>query len=418
MDYIIRTVDKMYAYHMLWIGIIIYNIGLLILDHTMQFSFVVMLFLYLGVIVSGASVLMCLNFDKKSYSGYGKFTGLVVVLIFVWSFFMVINSGMDKVVQLNQYIYPYKILPYTIIIMLLVKFEGYLLSFIAIFDKMLIISLISLAFSIPNGNNFIQITFETFSIGAAFLFMTNKYHNRKVLVRAIIVLVVSFIVVTIMGRRNLMFTTGLYILFGGICLFKDGKIKSIESKIVLVFTTLLLLVVFAFYFASSSAFDTIKGRATENTRETVFMMFFIDMADPKDIALGRGVFGEYYCPGVDRSSDTDEYNDDREVIECGYLQLILKGGVVYLCLYMILTVVAVFRGFKAKNRFVNVCAYIVLVQLIDMFPFGLHSYNTKAFLIWLCVGICFNKRLAGMSEDEIFDMLYKKKKQYLPWETK
>lgn len=418
MDYIVRTVDKIYVYHMLWIGIIIYNIGLLVLDHTMQFSFVVMLLLYLGVIVSGASVLMCLNFDKSSYSGYSKFTGLVLVCIFIWSFFMVVNSGVDKVLQLNQYIYPYKILPYTIIIMLLVKFEGYLLSFIAIFDKMLIISLISLAFSIPNGNNFIQITFETFSIGAAFLFMTNKYHSRKVLVRAIIVLVASFIVVTIMGRRNLMFTTGLYILFGGICLFKDGKIKSIESKIVIFFATLLLMVIFAYYFASSSAFNTIKGRATENTRETVFMMFFIDMANPKDMVLGRGVFGEYYCPGVDKTSETDEYNDDREVIECGYLQLILKGGIIYLFLYLTLVSIAIFKGFKGKNRFVNVCAYIVFVQLIDMIPFGLHAYNTKSFLIWLCVGVCINKRFIEMSEDEIFDMLYKKKKQYLPWEIK
>lgn len=418
MDYIVRTVDKMYAYHMLWIGLILYNIGVLIMDHTMQFGFAAMFCMYFGVLMSAASILMCLNFDKKAYAGYGKFAKFVLVFIFLWSFFMVINSGADKVLEFNKYIFPYKILSYTVIIMLLVKEEGYLLSFIAIFDKVLILTMVALAFSIPNGNNFIQVTFETFSIGAAFLFMTNKYHNKKVLVRAIIVLIVSFLVVTIMGRRNLMLTTGLYMLFGGVCLLKDGKIKSIESRLMIVFTTLLLLVTFAYYFASSSAFDTIKGRATENTRETVFMMFFIDMANPKDLALGRGVFGEYYCPGVDKAADTDEYKDDREVIECGYLQLILKGGLVYLSLYLILVVMAVFKGFKAKNRFVNTCAYVVLVQLIDMGPFGLHSFNTKAFLIWLCIGVCFNKSLAGMSEDEIFDMLYKKKKQYLPWETK
>lgn len=419
MDYVMKEETPRIKYYLLWVGLLIYNFGLLIWDHTMHLGSISILFMVLGMLLSFFSLLFSISIERyKNGGGLGKFTTFIIVFIFFWSFIMLLNSEANQLFNLNSYIFPYKALPYICIIMLFVDINGYIISFFKLSDLMSVLALMLFPLSIINGSNFVQIVFETFCIYSAYVFMTNKYHDKNKVFFALLVLVLSFLTVTYMGRRNLMLTSGLYLLIGVFWLFKDGKFKSIETKIIVCISSFLLLVGGIYYYSSEDTFDTFKGRATSNTREEVFLMYFADMSNVKDIAIGRGIFGEYYGPNVDKNSETEEYSDYREVIECGYLQLILKGGLVYLILYLLILVLAIKKGLKAKNRLIKACVAIIFIQIIDMFPFGLHAFNTKTFLIWLCVAACYSRFLRDMTDFEICKLFFNKKKYFLPWEKK
>ena len=60
----------------------------------------------------------------------------------------------------------------------------------------------------------------------------------------------------------------------------------------------------------------------------------------KDWIVGRGINGDTYCPNV----QGDAITNYRNVIETGYLQTILKGGVISLGLFLLIAIPAIIHG--------------------------------------------------------------------------
>ena len=60
----------------------------------------------------------------------------------------------------------------------------------------------------------------------------------------------------------------------------------------------------------------------------------------------------------------------------------------------------------------------MIVQLIDMLPFGLHAFNMKTFFVWMSVSICLDERLLRMNDYEIKAIFFKNKIKLLPWGKK
>ena len=85
---------------------------------------------------------------------------------------------------------------------------------------------------------------------------------------------------------------------------------------------------------------------------------------------------------------------------------------------MMLMIPAIVKGVKAPNQLSKACAVIVFVQLVDMLVFGVPTFNIKTFMIWMAVSVCYNKRIAGMTDDEVNEMLFVKKRKLMPWEKK
>jgi hypothetical protein len=159
---------------------------------------------------------------------------------------------------------------------------------------------------------------------------------------------------------------------------------------------LLSLVAFNFFLLyQDQLFIRIAGHLNENTREIVYDAFFNDMST-KDLIIGRGFLGEYYCPGVDPLKDT------RFLIESGYLQTILKGGIISLVLFLMIAFPAIYLGIlKSKNILSKASGTIVLLWLIDMFPWGMPAINIRYILVWTCIGICYSKAVRSLTDAEI-----------------
>lgn len=416
MDYVIREDKGNLKIDLLWIGLILYNIGILLEEFFDVYNVAFFkLFIAFGILFCFFSMYSNLSFNFKNRNGYFR---IVVLIMFLWYLFMIVNSDLKKLLSIGSFVMPYSLISYSVFLLLFFKTDMLVRSLFRASEKVNYIFI--LLFLIPAfynvNSNFIQLFIETFAFGAAIIFITNKYHSNKNIIISLIVLLVAFLVAALQARRNLMLTTGMYLLIGGGYALINGKLKSIEAKLIVLITGFLILLGSITYYLSESTgiFSKITGRASENTREVVFVSFAADMSNMKDFLFGRGFTGEYYSPGVDQD-DVGEYNDYRRVIECGYLQLILNGGVIYLFLYLLLFVGAICMGVSSKNQLMHGSAFMLVVQIIDMVPFGLHAFNFKAFMIWTIVALCYDSAFRKMTDAEVLEELYQVKIKKLPW---
>jgi len=140
--------------------------------------------------------------------------------------------------------------------------------------------------------------------------------------------------------------------------------------------------------------EAFKNKVPVNTRygenANLYLDFLKDM-EAIDLWIGRGSIGTYSTGGLLRPS-----------IECGYLQVILKGGGIMLFLLLFMAMTALFKGlFASKNWVVKGFALIVAGWLMEMIPFGNPSAFPRYALFWFAVGVCHNKQLRAMTDEQI-----------------
>ena len=118
-----------------------------------------------------------------------------------------------------------------------------------------------------------------------------------------------------------------------------------------------------------------------------------------DWLIGRGWFGTYYEPIFGRY---------RPEIETGYLVLVLRGGCIYLFLYLWVLLEAVYKGLiKSQNRIVKSFAIIIIVHILMLYPWGWPWVNLSYLSIWLGAYMCLNNKTRNMSDNEISEQYFK-----------
>ena len=128
---------------------------------------------------------------------------------------------------------------------------------------------------------------------------------------------------------------------------------------------------FIFNKYQDNLFSRISGRLDENTREQIFSGFFSSMST-NDLIFGKGFDGTYYAPTIEVDKD------NRSIIECGYLQTILKGGIVNLALFLLMALPAAYLGIvKSRNTISKAAGSIIVLWLIDMVPWGMPALNIR-----------------------------------------
>lgn len=374
--------------------------------------------LKLPVLMLSVMVTLGLLFTNLSLKGHerSRTANVVIALLLLWMAVMYFGSG-EQVTWWVNYITQYDYASWTWCWVLLLPVVPLLRSYLRCIE---VISYAGLLFSVVSlvrytDNAFMQFLCEGFTLGAGLVVMTQRYHTKKLNAVCYAVLVVGLLTATIHARRNLMLTSACYLMVGGAQLMFGSTIKSKASRMMVVLTGVFVLLCGAgFYLANSRGmFKRITERAGDNTREYVYLHFAADLGThPQDLVWGRSMKGTYECGGV----EGEESNEgQRDVVECGYLNNMLKGGVIYLSLYMTLMLMAVTRGFKGRNTLAKACAWMLLFQLGDMVYFGIHSFNLKAYLVWMAVAIGLNQRLTQLTDDEMRDLIYEPKLELPKW---
>ena len=120
-------------------------------------------------------------------------------------------------------------------------------------------------------------------------------------------------------------------------------------------------------------------------------------AHPLDWIWGRGVNGSYATSHLG-------IGGRRAWMEWGYLYLILKGGIIYLILFVLLLLHASYLGFRRSNNMFSKClAMMCLVLLFDLTSTNAEpQFSTQFVLTWFCFGLLERKEIRLMSDADIY----------------
>ena len=257
----------------------------------------------------------------------------------------------------------------------------------------------------PDRSDVLEQLIVFFSSGCGFILLTWKYHSNTRRLFAAVVILIALIAATVLARRNVMLTNINYFVAAFLLyLFyyaKDDFKKRMRALILV--GVLLFSAALVFIQRMDTDFKLIVNRASEDTREYVFDAFFKDMQGVEWI--GKGINGEYFCPLFIPDSEPIE---QRDLIECGYLQLMLKGGYVSIILFLMVTLPAIYLGmFKSNNGLSKACGIVILLWLIDMIPYGIPGFSIKYFLVWFSIGICYSKTFRKLEDSYFKNNLFK-----------
>jgi hypothetical protein len=244
----------------------------------------------------------------------------------------------------------------------------------------------------------IELLARNLALPSAFILLTYKYHSNRKLLIALFTLGAALLFAVYKARRGLTITLSSALIFSFFSYFFYTRQKVLIIYLTALFVCLGLLYVNSIYdINNNKLLNSIVQRGDEDTRTGVELYFYNDM-HTKDWIIGRGMNGEYYCPGIDDEAETDY----RPLIETGYLQIILKGGLVRLILFLLIAIPAVILGlFYSKNLLSKAAALWVLIALISLYPATVESFSLQYVLVWISIGLCYSKNSRNLSDNTI-----------------
>ena len=244
-----------------------------------------------------------------------------------------------------------------------------------------------------------------FASGVSILLLTFSYHSKRVINISIVTVLLVLVVNMLLARRNqvLYFSSVLFFSYYINILHKTDYMRKRKSKLILLSSFFLCfsLVVYV----NIDQFNLLLERTQTGmeSREHIVDLFFEDFnSSPKDWIFGRGIFGEFQG-GI---LATDENTGLRNSIENGYLNLILKGGCIYLGLLTIISSKAIYNGLiKSKNLLCKAFAGIILIYFIDMIGFGLPSPMLRYIIVFVAIGGCYSNSLLQCNDEFLSNKL-------------
>lgn len=394
--------------YIFWIGVLIYTLGYLV--KIMERANVTSTQLIQGL---GLALIFYAAISLTKFEIRNKYLASIFTIYCVWQLSVVlrgINFDYDSLKnELTDATYGILIYFAPIILLFPQNSKNY---YKILFDFIIVFGVFFIAFDIVFINDLLDRSTDTqdviehfaksLAISCGFILLTYKYHTNKKIIISLGVMTIALLFSIYKARRGLSFIC-LSILVSAYFLY----LFSTKRKLLVIYLSILTTVIGMFYISTNyktnknGLFSFISEKGDEDTRTGVEIYFYNDM-ETKDWIIGRGMHGEYYCPGIGEN----QLNDYRDLVETGYLQIILKGGIIKLILYLLITIPALFLGlFYSKNILSKAAGIWILISVLSLYPTTVESFSLQYFLIWISVGICYSKKTRTLSDNSIKELL-------------
>jgi hypothetical protein len=398
---------QLYYLKFFWTGFIIYTLSFVIKGNAHVSLKVGELFQFVGLLLLLPTFIVLIRLKIKNF--YLRFTFIIYIIWALW----VIARGM-------QFNYPYiknllinadngGLLYFAPLIILLPQDSTF---FKKLFDAIIILGIFYLIYDVLFIRALLDRSFETqnvveylvrnLSMPCGFILLTYKYHSNKRNFFAFAVMMLSILFAIYKARRGLSSTLILTVIFAYFL-----YLFSTKKKVLIIYLSILFISLGALYSTNiyninnNKLLNFISQRGEVDTR-TVVEDYFYDDLKKKDWIIGKGINGEYFCPDIEEDQSTDY----RDYIETGYLQIILKGGLVRLVLFLIISFPAAILGlFFSKNILSKASAIWIIVSIISLYPATVESFNLQYLIVWISIVICYSKSLRIKSDHEIEEFL-------------
>ena len=278
-----------------------------------------------------------------------------------------------------------------------------------LYDGIFIKNLLNLDYE----NNNTKFTYEHFvkvlSVPTGLIVLTFRYQDKRIKYFAIIVLIVSSVFAIIRARRGLLFLTISPLLFSYMLYLYSQKKKFFTLLIPLLVSIFLLFYGVKNYSATNTpeSLSLLSDRATEDTRSGVETMFYNDM-NIQDWILGKGIDGQYFCPGI----ETGDHAIYRNMIETDYLNIILKGGLISFVLLLLIAIPAFVKGlFYSDNLLSKAAAIWILLWLLELYPATVSTFSLHHLTFWIAIGLCYSDVIRSIPDKTLIQVFTLKKEK-------
>lgn len=337
-------------------------------------------------------------------------------LIFLWFIVYSLILLITSLLRFNQLIFIQRLfadrtffIPYLMPLLILfinidLKFFQSVIKLGFLFIPIVIISLLCILVFAQSQTRWLE-HFEfvnIFNICSNFLLLVAHYSKRKYLQLSIVLYYLLYILLALIyGRRGLVIS-GLLLIISMLYIRLRSPLITIKRRTriyLLGIASVFLFISLGYLVQSTYAFERGFSKAGfEQSRSAVFDDFFEDFRSIDDWIFGRGIEGRVY-----RSIKSEGSLD---IIEQGYLTIILRGGLLYLIPFVLIFVKGIYLGlFKSNNDLTKSLAIIALLHLALMFYFNLPDYSTYYIFTWIAVVSCFNTKIRNYSDIEIYKMI-------------
>jgi hypothetical protein len=376
-------------------------------DYLLNPQLVMMIYFFITGVLIYSSYL--LNTDFEFESSYFKFLFYIFILYEIFIFMRGVYSNGVKFFSFAEtytFIRGYYLI-WPLLIPVFIFFDKRILNFSKLFDWIFILGIIGLIISsvfpaiILTRALSVNLPGLTYGCGIL-LFFATYIKDRKINI-SFIVIFITLLSFTYLARRNNIVTIVGFVFFAYVINFHSINRPNL-FKLYPLLVGLGIVIVLNFPKSSNLLTEKLSNRITEDSRSDVLIPFFIGMADYE--VLGKGLSGTYYRPIVGGEIEDEGviFNeiDYRDIVEVGYLQLYLNGGIIYVLLYLLILIPAAINGvFRSNNLFSKACGIIVFLWLIDMFVYGLPILSFHYIFVWICIGVCYKSSIRNKSDEEI-----------------
>lgn len=253
--------------------------------------------------------------------------------------------------------------------------------------------------AIFDGENFPAL----FNSCSFILFLTPYIKDKKKLLPIFVLGLVTLFTTVIFARRGSSLSIVLVLVSSFLLYIK--KVSAFQKVVSMLFVSVLLLFGCS-RVSSSNMMDNLKDKGMYDSRSEVSEYFEKDMLKSTDLYFGRGLNGQYYCPQIYYTKEGIVSVNYRYSIETGFYHLILKGGLIFALLHVLILGISALKGlFLSKNNILKAFALWMLLSLWELYPFGWPTFTIKFLLVWIGVGLCNNKSFLNMNDKQICEQL-------------
>lgn len=385
-----------------WIGIIINILGY-ILSRTGYVNFIVCQSLQ----IIGIILILITSINLIKFKIDDQYLQVIYFLYCSWLFILVLKGFRFNYDFLKSFLFNLGFGGIIYFVPLILLFPRNLLFYKKTFDCIILLGILYVAFDILalkallnsdrsslDSQAIVELSTDL-SLPAGFILLTSAYHSNKKRLIAVGVVALTLFFAIIRARRSLILMTSEIIISSYILYLFSSKRKLLNIFIPILLTLVVSIYATSAYKPENGIFGYLIERGKEDTRTGVELYFYDDMKT-KDWILGRGINGEYFCPDIEPNQVTNY----RDVIETGYLQIILKGGIISLGLLLLITIPAIIKGlFYSKNILSKAAAIWIMLALLSLYPIIVTAFTLRYLLVWISIGICYSKKIRQIPED-------------------
>ena len=202
------------------------------------------------------------------------------------------------------------------------------------------------------------------------------------------------------------------LLLAVLCVYiSRSNISLIKKSFIAIFIFGPVLIVLNVVFADPNIFQHLSQLSSQtevgflvDTRTFLFKETYFELEKKNNLLLGLGAMGNYYSQYFYDimfffpENEADFYI--RSKVEVGFLQMLLKGGYIYILLITTIYIIMISQLKFFKNSYINNLFYILLSNFFFMSVENIPAFNYLNCLIWIMIGItlCYSHQIKNDQE--------------------